>query len=467
MGKRTPTRLNSLLLALLMVTAPALADSQRERAKKHFDRAVEHMREKELEPALAELESAYQLDPHFAVLLRMGQVHAALGHPDRAVELYERYLQQGGDAVPAEQKQDVARAIAAQKQQLASVTLQVSPAGARVAVDGKEAGRAPLARPLLLLPGVHELAVSHVGYESKERSIEATRGTSPVVYMSLRSKERPSSPLAKVDIECAIPDVVVRIDGEARLHTPLRTLAVPAGKHTLSFERPGYHARHFEILADPQASPMVRCGLRPLAPIPPADASRLEVELPPGARLFVDGSPSRREVALPRGKHVLVVQADGFLKWSDEIALEPRRRSRVQPELMPDGSTMRARQSRRTLAYSLAGGGAALVGVAGAIYFWNDIRYDDWRSHQRDLDEEWSKDPPRSSTLVKRQADNDKNFESIQAFDRVVIGAGVAGTALIAGGVVLYLTGEDPSGNARPVVAVGARSSWAGWNWRW
>jgi hypothetical protein len=171
---------------------------------------------------------------------------------------------------------------------------------------------------------------------------------------------------------------------------------------------------------------------------------------------------------LPRGKHQLSVSAEGFETWSEQVTLDPRSTLHVQPSLRPDRVTLRARQSQRTLAYSLAGGGVALVGVAGAIYFWNDIRYDDWRNHQDDLDAEWALDPnQRSSTLVKRQADNDKDLESIQAFDRLVIGAGVAGTALIAGGVVLYLTGKDPGTSAHPVVAVGPRSSWAGWSWTW
>jgi len=468
MRTRSGTWLVGIVLVAMTWCLDAAADTDRDAARQHFDRATTHMQAGELEPALKELEAAYALHPHFAVLRHMAEVHAALGHPDRAVELYERYLEQADDTVSVDRRREVAAAVERQKARLASVTLEVAPEGAHVRVDGKEVGTAPLTRPLLLLPGLHELAVSLSGYESKERTIEVAKGSNPIVYASLRKKPQPTAALAMVDIECPIADAVVRVDGEARLQTPIRALALPAGRHRLSFERLGYESKQFDILADPRGSSAVRCGLRPLRHLPPRLAGRVVVALAPGARLQIDGEPSGSEATLPVGKHLLSVTADDFAPWSTQVVLEPGATLHVHPSLQPDGQTMRARQSQRTLAYTLGGGGIALLGVAGAIYFWNDIRYQDWQNHQADLDDEWAQDPNRrSSTLVERQAKTDKDLESIQAFDRLVIGSGVAGAALLAGGVVLYLSGEDPGAGAHPVVAVAPRSSWAGWRWTW
>lgn len=98
--------------------------------------------------------------------------------------------------------------------------------------------------------------------------------------------------------------------------------------------------------------------------------STLEVELPAGARVTLDGEPlsasegllARRR--LPPGRHALVARKDGFEVWSKDLVLAPG-------EVTRERISLRAPQVRSVRRWSATMpwwvlGGAAVVGGAGA-----------------------------------------------------------------------------------------------------
>lgn len=57
------------------------------------------------------------------------------------------------------------------------VTLAIEPAGTQVSIEGKEVGEAPLAEPLVLMPGVHKVTLTAVGFQPKDVELKVEAGS--------------------------------------------------------------------------------------------------------------------------------------------------------------------------------------------------------------------------------------------------------------------------------------------------
>ena len=80
-----------LIAAVLAVPLGASADSKSD-ARAHIAKATELHKQNKFADALAELTTAYALDPQPQLLFAMGQLHVALGQCDQAIPFYERFL---------------------------------------------------------------------------------------------------------------------------------------------------------------------------------------------------------------------------------------------------------------------------------------------------------------------------------------------------------------------------------------
>lgn len=91
---RSPTDRAGLVvaLALLGVAPGARADESADRARKLFTEGQKAYAEGRFAPALDAYEEAYHLKPLPGFLYNLAQCHRHLGHFERAVELYKRYL---------------------------------------------------------------------------------------------------------------------------------------------------------------------------------------------------------------------------------------------------------------------------------------------------------------------------------------------------------------------------------------
>lgn len=160
----------ALLALSLFASCPALAEP-REEAKERFDRASALVVEQDYEKALIEFQRAYELQPDFRVLFNIGQTYVALGRAVEAIEVLNRYLSAGGDAIAPEQRALAERTIDDQLAYVGEIAVTVHPSGALVTVDGREAGRSPLAAPVRVSIGQHRIVVVADGYERAEQSI--------------------------------------------------------------------------------------------------------------------------------------------------------------------------------------------------------------------------------------------------------------------------------------------------------
>ncbi|MEO7094086.1 MAG: tetratricopeptide repeat protein [Polyangiales bacterium] len=86
--------MRSLIFAIVVAAVPAtaFADDPKAEAKAHIERASALHEEGKHVEALAELKTAYALDPQPQLLFAMGQSHVQLGECTQAISYYQRFL---------------------------------------------------------------------------------------------------------------------------------------------------------------------------------------------------------------------------------------------------------------------------------------------------------------------------------------------------------------------------------------
>ena len=161
-----------LALALGSVGTARASDDARAAARSHFERGNELAGNGAYEAALAEFRQAYETSPHFAVLYNVGLCHVALGRPVEAIEVFRKYLAEGRSEVPAARRDEIEAKIATLESRLAELTITADRPGARVLVDGRDIGQTPLAGPVRLGAGKHDVSASIEGAPTASRTVE-------------------------------------------------------------------------------------------------------------------------------------------------------------------------------------------------------------------------------------------------------------------------------------------------------
>ncbi|MDC0683149.1 PEGA domain-containing protein [Sorangium atrum] len=193
----------SVVIALLAPAAEAQpappraeaqeSDALTDRARQLFADGVKAANAGKWAEAHAAFLAAWGLKPHYQIASNLGVACLRVGKPRDAAEYLTRYLRE----VPATKVQERQRAevsLQEARAQVAAVTVEVAPGGAEVTVDGAIVGRAPLADPVFLDPGRHEVGAKLDGYVSQTRPVDAPAGGTETVVIAL---ERPPAPDAR------------------------------------------------------------------------------------------------------------------------------------------------------------------------------------------------------------------------------------------------------------------------------
>ena len=153
--------------ATLAAAGPALAEAPRSNeprvrraARAKLVEGVDALRRGEHRVALERFQEAYALVPSPKIHYDFGLAYVGLGRRAEALSAFERFLAEAQDA-PADKRERAARQTTALRPQVGVVEIAVkgAPDGTAIAVDGREVGRAPLARSVYLDPGGHEITV--------------------------------------------------------------------------------------------------------------------------------------------------------------------------------------------------------------------------------------------------------------------------------------------------------------------
>ena len=156
---------------LLFVTRTAHADSKVDEAKIHVQTGLELYDENNFRGALVEFRRAYALAPSFKILFNIGQVELELQNSAGAFTAFERYLREGGPAVPADRAAEVRAELARLDGRVGTLTITAS-VGAEVLVDDTSVGFAPLADPITVNTGPHKITVRSPSGETETRNID-------------------------------------------------------------------------------------------------------------------------------------------------------------------------------------------------------------------------------------------------------------------------------------------------------
>ncbi|WP_437591791.1 PEGA domain-containing protein [Sorangium sp. So ce1000] len=156
--------------------------------------------------------AAWRIKPHYQIASNLGVACLKLGMHRDAAEYLVRYLREA-PATKVNERQNAEASLKEALAKVASVTVQVTPAGAEVTVDGAVVGKAPLPDRVFLDPGKHEIGARLDGYAPATRPIVAVAGRAETVEVQL---ER--APVAGVG---ARPFVVEPVAPRDELRTPL------------------------------------------------------------------------------------------------------------------------------------------------------------------------------------------------------------------------------------------------------
>ena len=226
--------------ALAAVTAVALAgagpalaeprrsgEAARSAARAKLVEGVDALRRGEPGAALERFQEAYALVPSPKIHYDFGLAYLGLGRRAEALSAFERFLAEAQDA-PADKREKAAQQTTALRPQVGALAIAVegAPDGTAIAVDGREVGRAPLARSVYVDPGPHEIVVRLAGGGAGPgQHIEIGAGAS--VDVVLRAGGAGPTPPGAVAVGVAPPGT-----GPSRSPAPAsagRTVDVAAG----------------------------------------------------------------------------------------------------------------------------------------------------------------------------------------------------------------------------------------------
>jgi hypothetical protein len=152
------------------------------------------------------------------------------------------------------------------------LTISTTPAGARVLVDGRDAGKTPVT--VRNLPrGTHTVRVTREGYTPLERRVSVTAARpNPSLALRLERAAPPPAPTAAqrmaapLVIESRPDGAAVFLDGKRIGTTPLSVAAVPVGSHVVRLELSGYTPWSYAVRVAAGEKNRVAASLEPVKP---------------------------------------------------------------------------------------------------------------------------------------------------------------------------------------------------------
>ena len=168
-------RIVPVVMLCLGVAVASPAFAQKKKAKSLFDAGVTALDQKNYKKALSSFQDAYEVSPHWAVLAHIGTCYTKLNRPAKAIAAFEKYLDEGGDRIPSDERKTAEELIAQQKRKLGVLVLSVGKDGIEALVDGASIGKSPFGE-VFLPPGKHEIAVVFNDSDVVRRNIDMVAG---------------------------------------------------------------------------------------------------------------------------------------------------------------------------------------------------------------------------------------------------------------------------------------------------
>ena len=158
-----------------MVPLKASGDNTDRQARNLFNDAVHYYKVRRFADALHAFKKAYSIRPSYRILFNIGQTHAEMGSPSKAMEAFEGYLAEGAEAISKKRRDMVENEIALLRRIVGELFIE-GPEGAEVWINGERREHLPLSAPLLLPAGRHTLIVRKSAGLSCQKKIRIVGG---------------------------------------------------------------------------------------------------------------------------------------------------------------------------------------------------------------------------------------------------------------------------------------------------
>ncbi|MDJ0762396.1 MAG: PEGA domain-containing protein [Myxococcota bacterium] len=175
------------------------AEDVRAIARKHYQRGKELYEAGKFELAQKEFQAAYDTKPHPVALKSIAECKAALGNVTGAIETLEKFL--SGPAQTG--RADAKKRIAELQRLLARLDVKSEPAGATVAVDGKDTGRVT-PTTLSLNPGAHDVTLAVSGYKPMSKQTILDIGADASLRLDFTADGEPIGPEDQGDVDTIV-----------------------------------------------------------------------------------------------------------------------------------------------------------------------------------------------------------------------------------------------------------------------
>ena len=179
---RTLLSAGTLLAAL---SATPMLHAQTNEARTAFLQGVQQYGQQHFAEALESFRNAYRIRPHPSVLVNIANCYMGLNRPQEAITTFERFLNDPTVTPTAQQRAAIEAALTEARSHLATINLQVLPAGADVYLDGDLVGTAPLRRPLQTGPGPHVIEARMSGSGSVQHQARLEGGGTVTVTLDI------------------------------------------------------------------------------------------------------------------------------------------------------------------------------------------------------------------------------------------------------------------------------------------
>jgi hypothetical protein len=223
--KASLRRCTAVVVTIALASAPLTALAQAPRppggdpvaqASEHFQRGVRLYQEDDFRASLIEFNRAYELAPNWAVLYDIGQSQYQLREYPGALKTLEKYIKDGGSAIPADRRSQVDREIAELRGRVAHVTMTSNTEGADLTLDDAPLGHTPASEPFVIGAGRHKLSAAKVGFVTATKVVDIAGGDTLNVELDLIPETTaPATPESPPNYTPAIVSGAVGVAGIA------------------------------------------------------------------------------------------------------------------------------------------------------------------------------------------------------------------------------------------------------------
>ncbi len=175
---------------------PAASAEEVSLARELFQEGVGLYARGEYQAALERFESSYALNKRASVLFNIAMCSKALLLNVKALDAFQEFISEYGDAVEEQLLVDAERAVSQLRDMVGRLRITVRPADARIRVDNIERGGPP-DHVLFLDIGAHEVVVEKKGFYPYRQQLELAGGeeaTLDVVLTVIPPRPLPSGP---------------------------------------------------------------------------------------------------------------------------------------------------------------------------------------------------------------------------------------------------------------------------------